>query len=224
MWLLSALHIVLLCVASYCEASNTSVTSFSGNTTLGASGFKVELNHLGLVASVTYGLPLLHYGNDPNLIWDLLAQKIAKDVNQPPFSTTGSVPRYDIWPLLTLGPGGAEAIPPSYLIRFSLMPVPGTCWRKVIDRGFLRSFGKVFQEMADQTPRPGYSFAGTVDRSGDALYQFQLISTGAKIAKSERKQDYIEPENMIALNRGRNTILSQTTPDDLLLFIGCTGA
>ena len=183
----------------------------------------IDLKYKGLLATVTSGLPLPRYGNDPNSMWAEMAKRVATDADAPPFSNGGSAPRYDLWPVLTLKPGTEDPIDPSYLVRLSLIPGSG-CATKVIDQQFLKAFATVFTDIAQRVRKPNYSFTGTVDHGRINYYQFKLEWTGKKVAMSVWTQNRIDQPALDILNSARAQLLKNTKPRDLILCIGSSGS
>lgn len=129
---------------------------------------------------------------------------------------------------------------PSYLVRFSLVQVGegGRCdgggggGGRPIDRKVLIAVSRIFSYMASIPssqghPKPHSAFSGNVfSQQGSRrtpLYLFRLYDTGLSVATPEKRTG-IASSHLAALNHGRGIILGQTTSEDLLLFLGNSGA
>ena len=204
-----------------CHADDSASSTLSTDE---ANGYLiVDLKYKGLIAHVNSGPALPEYGNDPNSMWAELAKRVTADANAAPFSTQGSAPRYDLWPLLTLKPGTQDPVDPSYLVRLSLIPGPG-CATRAIDQEFLRAFANLFTDLASRARKPNYSFTGTVDQGRTNFYEFKLESTGKNVAQSVWTQDHIDQTILDTLEGARAHILQNTKPRDTILCVGGSGS
>ena len=194
------------------QNSNVSTTG-----SVSASGIKIILNYHNLVATITKAKePLVLYD------WADVAEGIIKDATSEPFGKAGTAPRYDLWPILTTD---VYDIPehPSFTIRFSLIPTRG-CATRLVDRPLLEAVAGMFQQFSTLEGGMHVEFTGTIDLQNTPLYYFHLINVNRDVAESYRSQESITREDLIALNKGRDSIVSQTVKNDLLLFIGPLGA
>lgn len=203
------------------EDSTTSAPTQSSNVSttgsVSASGIKIILNYNNLVATITKTkIPLFLYN------WADIAEEVIKDATSKPFGKAGTAPRYDRWPLLTTD---AYDIPehPSFTIRFSLIPARG-CATRLVDKPLLEAVAGMFQQFSTLEGGMHVEFRGTIDLQNTPLYNFRLINVNRDVAESYRSQESITREDVNALNKGHDSIVSQTVKNDLLLFTGPLGA
>jgi len=95
------------------------------------------------------------------------------------------------------------AIPPSYLIRFTLIPLPDACApHDRIPAPLLIAFAHVFTSLAQLRPRPNWGFAGTITRAGRAVYVSRLFAMGDKAARREKYKE-VDAGDLGRLYEGR---------------------
>lgn len=198
-------------------ASSIQNSSASTIDSVSASGFKINLNYQNLVATITRSKEKLVLYD-----WADIAEAVVTDATSEPFGSAGTAPRYDLWPILTTD---VYDIPesPSFTIRFSLIPAPG-CPTRLIDKGLLTAVAGMLQQFPTVPGGLNVEFTGTIDLQNTALYEFRLINVNRDVAESYRTQESITSEDAAALRKGRDSIISQTVKNDLLLFTGPLGA
>lgn len=189
------------------------------------AGFKFDLRYKKLIATLHYTDILDPYGNNPHSMWTNIADQIELDSKRTPYQEGKTTDRYDVWPKLTTQSGFLSE--PTYLIRFSLEQAPGCVRRQVergllIDRGLLVGVARMFDYMASFTPLASHAFNGYISNGQGILFQFRLYNTGSQPARRD-KQRNIEAADLDIINKGRRTILGQTTSSDLLIFVGSSG-
>ena len=192
-------------------------TSLSTTSSVSASGIKINLNYNDLVATINKSKePLVLYN------WADIAEEVIKDATTEPFGKGGTAPRYDRWPLLTTD---VYDIPkrPSFVIRFSLIPARG-CATRLVDKPLLEAVAGMFQQFSTLEAGLNVEFTGSIDLQNTPLYTFRLYNVNQAVAESYRSQDSITREDVYALRKGHDSILSSTVKNDLLLFAGPLGA
>lgn len=183
--------------------------------------FQIPLPN-GLVAAGVFSYPLPFYGIEKVVIWQNVANSILLDVQSRQRHARPATKSYDLWPKLTRSSLGG-LIPPTYLIRFSLTDVSEACARRHINSEILKNVAFIFETMARDWQAPYYAFYGSIIGTSGRLFDFRLFNTGMKPVGDEKIRD-INAGDLVILNYGRDVILRQTTPQDLIIFLGCSGS
>ena len=210
----------ILQLCDFAHASNVSYALQTSN--IGAKGFVVDLGYDGLVATLYIGDTLDGYGSNPDAMWSNIARQIQHDANSPPYSFGGTTDLYDVWPKLTLREPKVP-IEPSWLVRFSLRKAPDKCATRPVDQKIVNAVGKIFQFMASLNPKPDFAFSGKIGTPTQTFYLVRLVQTGSRPARREKRAD-ISPADLQVINQARQTVISQTRPNDIIIYVGSSAS
>ena len=206
--------------------SQNATNSTAGNQIFPGAAFAVELLH-GFAVSGIYSAPLPNYGLYAPDPWTEIAEAVKEDAKSATYRRGKKTRNYDVWPKATLDSRN-RVIAPSFIFRFSLIDVSTDCSLRRVTAEVLESVAFLLWTMArameDPSPTPaGCAFSGTIYDINGPVFFIRLFDTGVKAARDEKTRD-IDGEDIRALTFGREIILDQTSPDDLILFLGSSGS
>ncbi|MCJ1471855.1 hypothetical protein MMC13_000496 [Lambiella insularis] len=184
-------------------------------------GTKITVNIPGTIfvaeISTTNGMAGVSKDSDPALS---LAEKIASDA-QGQLSPSG-IPAYDVWPTSNM------------LVKFELRRHDLAVKRPPITKSLLQGMSTVIKQHLTQDDGPlkdylkGYfmAFSGSIIAAGQPQFTFRAFHVPAQAVQSEKAHDVeFGAQDLHAIfDDIKPKILQHTNANDLLLFVGNTGA
>ena len=181
---------------------------------------QVDLGYNEYTANIQVGDPFTVDVTSTTPVFTVISNKLSADATA---LGSADLPRYDIWPKTMSSAGIAGAGP--FAVKFEIWPYEDACEPRNVDAALLNAMKLVFAKMdqlrsiASMGPSDGYAMSGVVAQPQGVAFVFQLYRTPNSCVGWEGFLD-IQDADISELTRQRETVLQQTTADDLLLFLG----
>ena len=181
---------------------------------------QVDLGYNEYTASIQVGDPFTVDVRLATPVFTELSNQISADATA---LGSADLPRYDIWPK-TISTGGLSVNGP-FAVKFEIWPYENACEPRNVDAALLNAMKLAFAKMdqlrtiASLGQSDGFAMSGVVVQPQGVAFLFQLYRTPNSCVGWEGYLG-IEDADVKELTQQRETVLQQTTADDLLIFLG----